>query len=287
MLRRSALLISLLISVSACVRPYAGGGAPAYDASSGAAATPAAEGMEAQVRNLEERLETAHGESEQMVSQLREDVIALNKRMDELQRQVDQMLKPSPEAGMSLAAPSAGSVQELQDRLNELTNKYNAVIYVLRERGILVAEPDRSNVPAPAASSTITPSVSAAPATPKELYDRAYEDYKNGKVAEAREQFIALIAAHPDSEFSDNAQYWIGECRYSTGEYEAAIGEFAKLIKTYPKSNKICRATLKIGYAFAELKKKEEAATAFDKVIATCGDSEESRLAKKKKDLLR
>ena len=87
----------------------------------------------------------------------------------------------------------------------------------------------------------------------KELYRKALDLYNTGSFDEAAATFDTLIATYPDTEYTDNAQYWKGECYYSKREYAKAVKEFEKVVENFPEGNKAPDAQLKIGYAYLEM----------------------------------
>jgi len=87
--------------------------------------------------------------------------------------------------------------------------------------------------------------------------DQAYRDafglLKAGKYDESIEAFNLFLLDYPDSEFADNAQYWLGETFFVKQDYTSAIDEYRKLISNFPASKKQSHALLKIGYSYQRL----------------------------------
>jgi len=48
-------------------------------------------------------------------------------------------------------------------------------------------------------------------ATPESVYKQAYDVYKNGETAKARDLFTKFTEQFPDNKLAANARYWIGE----------------------------------------------------------------------------
>ncbi len=61
--------------------------------------------------------------------------------------------------------------------------------------------------------------------------------------------------------------------------YEIAINEYQALLNTYPNSQKISHALLKIGYSYAELSNIADAKKILKEVIRQYPDTTVSRLA--------
>jgi len=111
-------------------------------------------------------------------------------------------------------------------------------------------------------------------------YKEALQDYLAGKYRQAITKFSQFIWVNPDSDLSDNAQYWIGECYYGLNNYRQALAEFQKTF-LYPNSNKADAAQLKIGYCYLELGEKTRALAEFKKLLSQYPDSEYVGKAKK------
>jgi tol-pal system protein YbgF len=119
-------------------------------------------------------------------------------------------------------------------------------------------------------------------ADPEAMYQAAYSDYLSGRFDLARAAFTEYLRRYPDTEVSDNAQYWVGECLYATGDFAGAIAEFEKVSQEFPKGDKIPAALLKTGIAYARLKNMDEARRYFQRVIQKFPKSDEARLARER-----
>ena len=114
------------------------------------------------------------------------------------------------------------------------------------------------------------------------LYAAAYELYKEGKYEKARGEFQHFLKAYPKTEYSGNAQFWIGECYYFEKSYEKAILEYEKVIKNYPDGNKVPQALLKQGLSFLELGDKASARLILQNVIKDYPNTSQARVARSK-----
>ena len=123
----------------------------------------------------------------------------------------------------------------------------------------------------------------AAPPDAKTLYMeglnlvRTHKDYLNGL-----ENFKHFLSLYPTHELADNAQYWIGEIYYVKGDWERAVLEFNKVVKNYPKGDKVAASLLKQGFSFQELGAVKEAKVILKKVVDKYPKSEEAGHAKKR-----
>jgi len=114
------------------------------------------------------------------------------------------------------------------------------------------------------------------------FYAAAYENFKEGKYEKARTEFQNFLSQYPSSEYSDNAQFWIGESYYFEKKYEKAILEYDKVIKSYPQGNKVPYALLKQGFSFLALGDKTSAGLILQQVIKDYPNTNQARIARAK-----
>lgn len=123
-----------------------------------------------------------------------------------------------------------------------------------------------SSVTAIATPDTQARAVVTSPEDEKATYDQAFQSLKDLKYADAAEQFLNFIEQYPNSDYTDNAQYWLGESYYVTRNYDIALEAFQDLLSNHPNSPKIADALLKIGYTHYELKQWDQARAALTQV---------------------
>jgi tol-pal system protein YbgF len=87
---------------------------------------------------------------------------------------------------------------------------------------------------APAASSE-----PGDPAKEKLYYDAAFDLIKAKDFDKASQAFAAFLRKYPNSQYSGNAQYWLGEVNLAKGDLQGAGQAFAKVSQLYPKHNKV------------------------------------------------
>jgi len=121
--------------------------------------------------------------------------------------------------------------------------------------------------------------VAASPEAEKAAYDRAFQALKELRYADAAEEFQSFLQRYPNSEYADNAQYWLGESYYVTRNYDIALTAFQDLLDRFPESPKAPDALLKVGYTHYELEQWDSARAALTQVQEKFPDSTLSRLA--------
>ncbi len=122
--------------------------------------------------------------------------------------------------------------------------------------------------------SHITPSSSGVVSESyKAKYQHALKLFHEKRYRAALEAFEQLLAMDMNNDYSDNAQYWIGECYYAMGRYREAIIAFEKVF-TFRYSNKNDYAQFKIGQCYFMLGDKQRARQEFQVLLDNYPDSE-------------
>ena len=227
------------------------------------------ENLSQRVANIERRLA-----SEQPTEPLSERKADLETTMEDLRREI-QILRANIEEDRDL-------IRRLNDQLQTLKLEHETKV------GALPRPEQEKTVKAPSAGEPTGP---VAPVAVKEedaegSYQQAYNTFKQGDYANALTLFGKFLAKYSETEYADNAQYWVGECYYRQEDYERAILEYEKLLKRYPKGDKVPSALLKQGFAFLNLGDKVDAKLLFKKVIKEYPHSPQAQIARRKLETL-
>lgn len=120
--------------------------------------------------------------------------------------------------------------------------------------------------------------------TDQGYYKTAFDLLKAGQYDKSITAFQQFLAAFPDSQLADNAQYWLGEAYYVNKDFESALKSFRTVVDRWPNSRKLPDALLKIGYCNYELKRWAPAREALLKVARNHPDSSSAKLAAERLD---
>jgi tol-pal system protein YbgF len=164
------------------------------------------------------------------------------------------------------------TLKEISERLAEMSERMQAAA---RVQAAPPAEPA-----APVQAPGTTPGQTAL--APRELYSQAYADYARGNYDVAMQAFQEYLRAYPDTEFSDNAQYWIGECLYGKQKWNDAIEAWKTLIRDFPSSDKLPDARVKMGMALEKLGRRSQALLEYRFVVDRYPNSPAARIAREK-----
>ncbi|NIR48162.1 tol-pal system protein YbgF [candidate division KSB1 bacterium] len=230
------------------------------------------------------------------IDNLRRELRFLKEDNSQLQRKIDNLEKRLSEQDLAIRQNKAdltSQMVEVSDQLEEVQNQLNDVNYritaLIERKGNLGALPStppqtsQPNVP-PSQPDTLSsqpqPSTSFGLDESREIYNTAYRDVLRGNYQLALEGFRRFLQQYPNSDLSDNAQYWLGEVYYAQGRYVKAIEEFEKMVKWYRGSDKVSAALLKIGYSYINIDELDQGKLYLEEVINEYPDSQEANLAR-------
>lgn len=120
----------------------------------------------------------------------------------------------------------------------------------------------------------------------RDNYQAAFELLKQQQYEDAAAAFNQFLATYPESQLADNAQYWLAESYYVTGQFEEALDEFSVVINDHPQSSKVADALLKMGYCNYELERWDAARDALQRVQEEFPETTAARLADQRLDLM-
>jgi tol-pal system protein YbgF len=236
------------------------------------------------------------------VSASREDVKAMKEQILNLQKRLDKLntsAKGTGDVQKSLADYGArsdelatdiqilqGKLEENNFRIAEITQKLDDKSFKITELSARTDELE-SKVKLLGAGTAVAATVQTGTASksplktvePSEAYRQAKSDYDKGNFDLALAGFQNYIAQFPDTSLAAAAQYWIGECYSSKKDYARAIEAFGVVITSYPKSEKVPGAKLKIGLSYLNENKTEKAKEYLNKVIKEHRGSTEAEIA--------
>jgi len=241
----------------------------------------------------------------------RKEVQEVRQKQADLETQVDavkadmQRLGGTVEEGKHYSQKASDDVIALQETLSTHIGKNDQELRQLQEEvamiktmlGMKVTEPGaapdlklREDFPQAAVPAAAPPgnlaNVAGSP-DPEELYNSGYSKLSKGDFKGAREEFKKFLELFPQTEYSDNAQFGIGEAYYKEKKYEEAILEYEEVVKKFPQGNKLPDAMLKQAFAFIALNDGNSAKLLLQKIIERFPTSEQAEVARSKLRSLR
>jgi tol-pal system protein YbgF len=222
------------------------------------------------------------------VQRASEETRAELRRLTELVAEQNALLKKGVADRRQQDEALAANVKDLGDRVAEIAEAIDA-LRAQFPTSLGPPAPADAGTPAPGAApassapaSPAGPSPSAPAPAPRELYSQAYADYARGNYDLAIQGFSEYIRNYPGTDFTDNAQYWIGECLYSKKMYDEAIESWNTLFKDYPASDKLPDGRVKKGMALERLGRKSQALVEYRYVVDRFPNSQAARIARER-----
>jgi tol-pal system protein YbgF len=206
------------------------------------------------------------------------DINEIKKRQRELYLDIDRRLR-ALESGASAQAP-AGQINVPQ------VGTTASVGTTSTGQKTPSVEPSTSK-PATSTTASVSQTPSATQSTEKAAYQAAFDTLKEGRYKQAKTELKTFLEKYPNSSFSGNAQYWLGEAHYVTRNFDQGVVEFEKVLKTYPTSNKVPDAMLKLGYTFYERKQFDQSKAILLDLLERFPKTTAARLATKRLDRIR
>ena len=113
----------------------------------------------------------------------------------------------------------------------------------------------------------------------RKSYQESFELIRRGDYEAAEVSFTNYIKTFQDSDFIDDAKFWLAQSMYSQGEYNSALELFEEIQTEYPQSEKIMESILKAGFCHFELGNIDKSIQIFKKITAEYPNSSVARLA--------
>jgi tol-pal system protein YbgF len=230
----------------------------------------------------------------------REDIETLQAGQTELVQRLDRIEALLQNQGLVEMLQQLQSLQtELQELRGDVEKHTNDLEGLQKRQRELYLDIDRrlndlqlqSNVTAPPAANAAAALSETAPAPAvtaqggdqeRAGYMNAFEILRESRYAEAIQSFTQFLEQYPNGKYSNNAQYWLAEAYYASGNMEKALTEFGKVIELYPSSSKIPDAKLKLGYTHYELGQWAKARDTLTGIMTTYPNSSFALLAEKR-----
>jgi len=136
----------------------------------------------------------------------------------------------------------------------------------------------------PKAESKIRPPTPAVTVSDKEIknaYITAYLVLKSGHYSRANKAFKKFLISFPESKYTVQANYWLGESYYAQDEFEKALDAFNEASNASPSGPKGATALLRLGHIYKKLERIGDAKSAFQRLIKTRPESPEAESARK------
>ncbi|MDO9241713.1 MAG: tol-pal system protein YbgF [Methylicorpusculum sp.] len=254
----------------------------AYPAANASTAKPSSANTLYEVLGRVEQLQAEVQQLRGIVEEQAFTITELKKRQNTIYDDLDQRMQSLETSGSAGSAEKAAPAPEAQPPAASATPPA-AVPVIPAQPAVTAQAPVKpavsatEAVPAPAASAAAVSGKSR-----KERYQEAYDTLKDGHYSQAITALNAFLKDYPAGEYSDNAQYWLGEAYKVNQEVSLAREAFSKVVSNYPASPKVSDALLKLGYIEFEQNNKAKAGEYFSQITTRFPGTTAAHLAAKK-----
>ena len=218
--------------------------------------------LQNQIRLLQKSTDENGSILKSLLEQLNDQIAKANVRMEALTEALQGQKKDQGD----FVAQIRKEIQSLSIKWDDTNNRIASLQQGLQENQLQV----QALREVPGSGSSIEPD---------QVYSSVYNDYLMGNYELAIAGFQDFLVNFPDSEYSDNASYYLGVCYHEKGRYEQAISAFDQAIKLYPKADKTPPAYYKKGSAQEQLQLNAEAIDTWRKLATIFPESQEAILA--------
>ncbi|RPJ10905.1 MAG: tol-pal system protein YbgF [Deltaproteobacteria bacterium] len=245
------------------------------------------ETLQSEIRILSTGFEEYKDYLKKSIDRLKEDVAVRTRILEERGRVFEEKNRILEEKARTLEHKNKAledRARFLEERLKETGDRFK----VLEEKMTnLVSKLREVEKPSPPKEAPVEIKGASAGTGVEDLYEDAYETFEKGNLEGARRKFEAFLKQYPNIEFSDNAQFWIGETYYLKKDFEKAILEYEKAIAKYPEGDKVSAALFKQALSFLELGDKTNARNLLKRVVERFPHSAQAEMAKKKLETIK
>lgn len=193
-----------------------------------------------------------------------------------IQQQLDNMQQEVSELRGTLELHNH-QLEQILERQREL--------YLEIDRRIEQVSSQTASTPALGGASTavtpVTPdAANVAVLGESEAYDKAVNlVIRDKRYEDAIPEFRNFLQNYPNSSFTPNAHYWLGQLLFNNQDWSGAAEQFQILVSGYPDSNKRADAMFKLGVVEQKRENLARAKQLFEDVISAYPDSSSSKLA--------
>jgi tol-pal system protein YbgF len=210
------------------------------------------------------------------------DSVAELRRLTELVAEQNALLKAALDSGRQQDEAILTSMNDLGGRVSEVMERLDA----LRMAGNVAAPvAPGSGLEGSEAEGVVDPEtgeIGAPIPAPRELYSQAYADFARGNYDLAIQGFNEYMTHYPETDFTDNAQYWIGESLYGKKQYAEAIEAWNRLFRDFSSSDKVPDGRVKKGMALERLGRRSQALVEYRYVVDRYPTSPAARIARER-----
>jgi tol-pal system protein YbgF len=188
------------------------------------------------------------------------------------------------------STPLRSSGARMEGRMDDLETRIEMLESLVKETRYRISQLSLGGPKPLGAADTLeapSDSVIVPPGVAQSIYENAYVDFVKGDYRSAITGFRDFVSRFPANDFSDDAQFMIGQAFYALGDYPAAIGEYRRVLDRYPSGDRVPQAMYSLGLSYLKVGDEETAAEYFKILEARYPKAAEADRAKAVLDSLK
>ncbi len=205
------------------------------------------------------------------------DVEALNTKLTENDNKLTMLAD-------EVSSVSTAKIEEIENRISLLIEAIKDMQAQIRGLETMGLRSSKTTTSAP--DPTFSPAGQIIGSAEIDLYNTGLRAFNSRNYKDAIKIFTNVITKFPSGEYTDNANFWIGESFYSLGEFTSAIKSYEKVL-TFKSSSKADDAQFKLGVTYNKMGQQTLAKQELDKLVNRYPASEYVSRAKKLLDEIR
>lgn len=171
---------------------------------------------------------------------------------------LDSLVGDSSTPLRSSGARMESRMDDLETRLEMLESLIKETRYKVSQLSLGGPRSIAADTAGAMADTTAVPSGVA-----QSIYESAYVDFVKGDYQSAITGFRDFVKRFPTNDFSDDAQFMVGQAFYALGDHAAAIGEYRKVLDRYPSGDRVPQAMYSLGLSYLKIGDRETAVEYF------------------------
>lgn len=199
------------------------------------------------------------------------DVDAMNTKLNENDNKISTLSD-------EVSSVSTAKIEEIENRLSLLIEAFKNMQAQLKTMETMPLRNQKAS--SSPQDPTFSPSSQSIGSAEVDLYNTGLRGFNSRNYQDAIKIFSDVLARFPSGEYSDNCNFWIGECFFSMGEFTSAIKSYEKVL-AFKNSSKADDALFKTGITYNKMGQQTLARQELEKLINRYPASEYVGRAKK------